>query len=116
MADENKTGTNGAKAFGGLMAVGLLATWTFMLWQSQASSTGFLERLMDQRVAAIERHVTLADHPMAQTEGITAIQSRVDKLEAWRETWIQTVPALDAKQNERILSLERQTFMGWERP
>ncbi len=35
---------------------------------------------------------------------------RLDTLENWREKWILTVPALDARQNERLSSLERIVF------
>lgn len=109
---------NGTKTVGVVVAGGALM---WMLWQAQqsniaaqAKSIGSLERLINQRLNSLERqvtdHTTLASHAIQQQDGIRALEGRVDRLEAWRETWIQTVPALDAKQNEQLRSLERVIF------
>lgn len=113
---------NGAKTVVGYVVVGgVLGTLTWALWQAQqsnivaqAKSIASLAGLINQRLNSLDRrvteHTTLAGHAIQQQDGILALEGRVDRLEAWRETWIQTVPALDAKQNEQLRSLERVIF------
>ncbi len=116
---QNKS-ANGARWSFVVMGAGLVATWGWMLWQAQATNTSSLERLVDQRLVTLKGevndHTLLANHAVVQQDGINALRGRVGKLEAWRETWIQTVPALDSKQNEQLLALEREIFPGWKRP
>lgn len=107
-----QAGVNGAKAFGGLMAIGLLGTFTWNLWRAQDSKVGSLGDLLNQRLGSLEALVNRPqDHPAVQTERIAALTERLIKLEAWREEWIRTVPALDATQNERIKALENKKPM-----
>jgi hypothetical protein len=69
---ENAIRNGGAKAFGGLMAVGAIATFCFMLWQAQASNVDTLRLLTEQRLdladARIDKmstHIAAEAHPVA---------------------------------------------------
>jgi len=61
MSDRNNNGS-GAKAFGGIMAVGAMATFGWMLWQSQSSRSDTLERLTNQRLDLIENRIAKFEH------------------------------------------------------
>lgn len=105
---------SGAKAFGGIMAIGALATFGWMLWQSQSSSTNTLERLTNQRVQNVENSIAIVNahldkinthalspaHPVA-IEWNKAFQREIEELrERMREDDQRELA--DAGKSERI--------------
>lgn len=97
--------SNGAKAFGGFMAVLAIIGVMSAMWLPLADRQSALKD-------DLKDHGSPDSHSLVQTERIKALSERLDQLEAWRENWILTVPALDATQNGRLDMIERQLFGG----
>lgn len=76
--------TNGAKAFGGIMAVGALAAFGWMLWQAQASNLDTLSQLTDKSITSLEDDIGEVQRLLEKhedSEGHPQLSERVTSLE-----------------------------------
>lgn len=113
--DNGKSAANGAKAFGGIMAVGAMATFGWMLWQAQSSRTETLERLTNQRLVLLEQrieeahhHAVSPAHPVA-TERLAAVKTEIDTIRTrMREDDARELNDID-KRSETLTNIARQS-------
>ncbi len=122
---ENSRTSDGAKAFGGIAAVGLIITVVLGVFKITAERITASERALLGKIVSLEQDL---QHVMSDARydlgahtdnfGHRTIASdianlathggRINRIEEWREWWHKTVPGLDARQNTRLEALERE--------
>jgi hypothetical protein len=81
MATASSNGGDGAKAFGGIMAIVALAGVFGVLWKPLSDRVTAQAAEMDKLEAAIQRHTDKENHPVLQTQKLTYIEKQLDAID-----------------------------------
>jgi hypothetical protein len=95
--------------------VGLMFAYTRPMDQricSLESQVAGVQRLIESRLDKVEQRVLqdLASVRETALTGEEKLQSRVERLEEWRVTYNDSVPAINASQDKRLEAIERIVF------
>jgi len=106
---EDSSGGN-AKAFGGVVAILAIIAGVYAMVQPMRMQIDYQQKEVSEMRKVVDAGVKHQGHIAAELASLKTAsedtEARLARIEDWLEAWNQTVPAIDATQDQRLKTIE----------